>query len=220
MSPSLAPGHGVDLVHDDPLQRAEVLPCPRPEDQEEGLGGGDQDLAGLSLLALPGGGRGIAGPDVHSGHLEPLTQALGDPCDSGDGRPEVPLDVVDEGLERGHVEHADARLRARWAASQTVDGVEEGREGLSAARGRREEGVVTLGDGPPTGGLDRSGLGERLCEPAPRGRSEMIHGTHWVGLPSTRVRARCVAVPITGSTPIAWYARVIPGSPTPAPSRL
>ena len=180
-------GEGVDLVDDDGVDGAERLALAGAEDEVEGLGGGDEDLAGVFRLALAFALGGVAGADVDAdraeGELHPLR---GDAC-AGEGGAEVAFDVVDEGFERGDVEDADAFGSVVGEFGERVDRVEERGERLPGAGGRDEERVLAGGDERPASGLDGRGAGEALAEPGPGGGGEGVHGGTMVRAGADRV---------------------------------
>jgi len=163
---ALRRGHRVHLVHDDGLDRAQRGPRARAEDQEEGLGGCDQDLGGpagetlaLPLRRVPRAHRDL---DVGEGEPEPLRGAP----DPGQRRAEVPLDVVDERLEGGHVEESrPRRLARRVPARQIVDPGQKRGQRLAGPRRRDQERVAAGVDCAPAAALDLGRARERVVEP-------------------------------------------------------
>ena len=63
---ALGRGHRVDLVHDHPLDRAQRLARLRAENQEERLGRGHQDLAGIARKPAPRSCGRVARAHVHA----------------------------------------------------------------------------------------------------------------------------------------------------------
>ena len=162
---ALRPGDGVHLVEDQRLDRPQHLARLRREDEEERLGGRDEDVRRLArhLLALLL--RRVA--RAH-GHAQLRAQP-------GQRAAEVALDVVVQRLERRHVEQAQALARARV---QPVDAVEERRERLPRAGRRLDEDVPALRDRRPAERLGRRRLGERTLEPGPSLVSEQLERAH------------------------------------------
>ena len=110
---ALRAGDRVHLVEDHRADAAERLPRPRGEEQEERLGGGDQDVGRVPehLRRAPSRGVSPVRTPTESGEL-----------DAGQRPAQVPLDVVVERLERRDVEHlrpspASARSRAQRKAA-------------------------------------------------------------------------------------------------------
>ena len=93
-----------------------------------------------------------------------LAQPLGGQPDAGQRRPQVALDVVGQGLERGDVQDADvaglpAGRRRAGVAGQPIQAPQEGGQGLAAPRRGVDERVLPGADRRPALGL---GLGRRL----------------------------------------------------------
>ena len=173
---ALVARHRVHLVEDDRLHPAQGLPGLRGEQQEERLGGGDEDVRrlGRQLPALLGGG--VAGahrhPDVRLVQAQP---ARGVP-DPGQRGAQVPLDVHRQRLERGDVEHPGTPLRVggRRQRRQLVDRPQERGQRLTRTGRRDHQRVLALADRPPRPGLSLRRLGERAVEPRPGGRREPV----------------------------------------------
>ncbi len=170
---ALGAGDRVHLVQDHRLHAGQRVPRGGGEHQEQGLGGGDQDVrrAGGQGAAL--GGGGVAGADadldLRLGQAEPERLV----ADAGEGAAEVAFDVDREGLERGDVQDpaALAPVGGGRGGGELVECGEEGGQGLAGAGGRDDEDVRALGEGVPGAGLGRGGGGERPREPgAGRGR--------------------------------------------------
>ena len=147
VGPALGARDGVDLIDDDVLHAAQALACGTGEHQVERFGGRDEDVGRVAGDLPAVVGRRVAGPagdrDVRHGFTETLC-GQGDP---GERRPEVPLDVVGQGLERRDVEHADetGRLARRHRARmgrQTIERPKERREGFPATGGCVDERMV------------------------------------------------------------------------------
>ena len=145
----------VHLVEDHRLDGSEELAAPRGEEQEERLGGRDQDVRRLAQHLLPLALRGVARADADR---ELRAQA-------GEWAAEVALDVVVQRLERRDVEEPEALARGRV---QPVDADEEGGEGLARAGRRLDEHVAPAPDRRPRELLRRRRAGEGSLEPGPR----------------------------------------------------
>ena len=99
--PTLRPRDRVHLVQDHRLDAAQSLARLRGEEQEEGLGRGDQDVRRRLQHPPPLVGGRVPGADAD--------RELGaEPCERA---PQVPLDVVVEGLQRGDVEEPEPLAR-------------------------------------------------------------------------------------------------------------
>ena len=173
---------GVHLVQDDGLHAAECLAGLRGEDEEEGLGRGDEDVRAVAGEVPPFGLGGVRGAHRHLDGRDLGAEAGGGMADPDERGPEVALHVHGEGLHRGHVDHAAAvgGLRGGWGRHDAVEGPEEGGERLAGAGGRYDEGVLRLSDRLPRAGLGRRRAGERTREPLPCGRGEIGQGIHGV----------------------------------------
>ncbi|GAB3872476.1 hypothetical protein GCM10027610_137970 [Dactylosporangium cerinum] len=171
----------VDLVDDHRLDAAQGLPGLRGEQQEQGLGRGDQDVGRGLGEGPPLVGRGVAGahgdPDVGRHLPEPG----GGLPDAGERCPEIALDVDRQGLQWADIEHP-AALRGLHVGpgGELVERPEERRQGLAGAGRRDHEGVPVGADRPPGAGLRRGRRRERRTEPLPRRRPEptqLIHAS-------------------------------------------
>ena len=97
---ALGAGQGMDFVDDDVLDTAEDFGRLAREDEVQRFGRGDEDVRRVAHEMAPLFGRGIAGADADFDLGHRLAQAFGCQPDPGQRRPEVALDVVDEGLQR------------------------------------------------------------------------------------------------------------------------
>lgn len=179
MGAALRPGDGVDLVQDHRLDTGQGVARRRREHQEEGLGGGDQDVRRLGGHRAALGGRGVAGTDADPDLRLGLSEADGLLPDAGERAAQIALHVHRQGLERGHVQHtaALARLGGRGHRGQPVQGGEEGGQGFSGAGRGHHQHVRALGDGTPGTLLRGGGRGEGPAEPAAgRGRERVECG--------------------------------------------
>ena len=121
-------------------------------------------------------GRGVAradaDADVDGIEVEAGRLAL----DADERTAQVALDVDRECLERRDVQDAapaQAVVGDR-VVHEPVDRVQEGREGLAAARRCHDQRVVALRDGRPCPELGRRRAGERPGEPGPGGGGERV----------------------------------------------
>ena len=150
-APRLVPAMRVHLVEDDRVDAAQGLARLRRQHEEERLRRRDEDVG--RAPGQPGalGRRRVAGADADGdvGGLEAEAGRLA--LDADERAAQVALDVDREGLERRHVQHAAAAqaVVGDRVVHQPVDRVQEGGEGLAAARGRHDEGVVALRDRRP-----------------------------------------------------------------------
>jgi hypothetical protein len=167
MRPALGRDHRVDLVDDHRVDVGQGLAGPGGEQQEQRLGGGDEDVGRVGREAPAGLGRGVAG--AHPGGDVGQGQVLagrGRP-QPGQGRPEVALDVGGQGLERGDVEDPEPfPLGHRRGGGQPVDGRQERGQGLARPGGRDHQHVLLGGEGVPGAHLGLGGRGEGALEPA------------------------------------------------------
>ncbi len=88
----------VDLVDDDVLDAPQDLGRAAGQDQIERLGRGDQDVRRVADELAPLAGRGVSGPDADLDLRQRLAPIPGRQADAGQRRPQVALDVVDQGL--------------------------------------------------------------------------------------------------------------------------
>jgi hypothetical protein len=155
MRATLGAGDGVHLVHDHGLDRLQVLARPGGQEQEERLGGRDQDVRRLpqhrGALLL---GR-VAGADADA-QLR---------AEAGERPAEVALDVVVERFQRRDVQQAQALARLRV---EPVDPVEEGRKRLARAGRRLDQRVPPARDRRPAERLGRGRALEGCFEPGTR----------------------------------------------------
>ena len=140
----------VHLVHDDRLDPAQGLPRLRGEQQEERLGGGDEDVGRVRDDLAPLVGGGVTGPHRHRdlGFRQPEPpRRLPDP---GQRRPQVPLDVDRQGLQRRHVDHpaAPVLVRRRRRRRQPVDRPQERGQRLARPGRRDDQRVLALRRSP------------------------------------------------------------------------
>ena len=106
MRASLVPGHGVNLIHDNGLDRLEHgSPAGGSEHDVQRFGGSHQNMGRLARHALALGRGGIAGPHQHSDLRTGLARLLQNLADSLQGLGQVLLYVVAQGLQWRDVEH-------------------------------------------------------------------------------------------------------------------
>ena len=179
MGPPFGAGHGVDLVDDHVLDRRQHLARGGGQHQVQRLRGGDEDVgraAHQRPTVLLGGVTG-AGGDRHRRHRAP--GPLGGHGDAGQGRAQVALHVVGEGLERRHVEDPGARaLLGHRLGEQAVERPQEGSQGLARSRGSQDQGVLTAADGGPALLLGRRRPVKGRREPLPRQGREAVERWH------------------------------------------
>ena len=186
---ALAARDGVDLVDDHLLDIAEDLACLAGEQQVQALRRGHQDVRRVADEVTPGVRGRVAGARGDRDPRRLQAQPPGREGDPGQGCPQVPLDVVGEGLERRDVQHPDrTRLAARrsrsWVRRDPVQAPQERGQGLAAAGGSVDQRVLAAGDRGPAPGLSVGRGLERRLEPGPDGgpeRCERIGGGHGHG---------------------------------------
>ena len=153
------------LVEDHRLHGSEQLAAARGEEQEERLGGRDQDVRRCAQHLLALALRRVARADADR---ELRAQAR-------ERAAEISLDVVVQRLERGDVEEPQALTRSLVEA---IDADEKRGERLAGAGRRLNEDVPSAPDRRPRELLRRGRPGERSLEPGPRlGREdrERVH---------------------------------------------
>ena len=118
MAPTLVPGEGVNLVHDDRLHVPERLATPgRGEDQVEGLGRGDEDVRRAAEHLRPLAGRRVASPHLDADGLGRETFPGRELVDGLERTEQVLLHVVAERLERGRRTPRDVRSSRRLSSA-------------------------------------------------------------------------------------------------------
>ena len=168
---------GVDFVDDHVLDAAQDLGCLAGQDQVQGLGSGDQDVRRVADEVAPLLRGRVPGSDADFDLGDGQAGSLRGQADARQGRPQVPLDVVDQGLEGRHVQDADGSGvgprpgRARFGG-QPVQAPQERGQRLAASRGGVDQGVPARGDTSPAFRLGGSRPRKRRPEPLRRGRSE------------------------------------------------
>ncbi|MCB5281022.1 hypothetical protein BJQ89_00757 [Arthrobacter sp. ES1] len=185
---------GVDLVDDDGVHLAEGLPGLGREHQEEGFGGGDEDVRGVAQQRSSLRGRGVTGPDAHGDQRCGQVKAFGGLGDADQRCAQVAFDVDAERLERRDVEHpgfAFGRLSAGAFSSvkagqplglsggrdeQAVECPEKGCECFAGTGGGDDEGMRAGGNRVPGPFLGGCGRGEGAQEPVPGWPAEPVHG--------------------------------------------
>ena len=174
MGAAFGPGQGVDLVHDDVLDAAQDLGRLAGQDQVQRFGRGDEDVRRVADQVAPLVRRRVAGPDADLDLRHRLAQPLGRQADPGQRRPQVALDVVDQGLERRDVQDADRARRGRRArlrlAGQPIQAPQERGQGLATAGWGVDQRVAPGRDARPALGLGRSRAPRRPNGTTPRRR--------------------------------------------------
>ncbi len=160
---ALGPGDGVHLVHDHEADGAERLSRAGGQQEEEGLGGRDEDVRRVPEHRRALFRRGVPGANADRELRANARQ----------GAAEVALDVVVERLERADVEHLDA-----FAGRRAVEGPEERGERLPRAGRRLDQRVLSRRDRRPAAFLGRRRRVEGLLEPAADGGAERGEGAH------------------------------------------
>ena len=165
---------GMDLIDDDPAHAAKRLARLRGQDEIEGFRRRHQDVRGSLAKGATLPGRCIAGAQAHAHLADGGAESLGGQGDAGQRCTEVAVDVVDQGLQGGDVEDAQAlsRVRGLVLGQQTIQAPQEGGQRLAAAGGCTDQAVLPCGDGRPTLRLRLGGCLERTLEPRARGRLE------------------------------------------------
>ena len=164
---ALGRDHRVDLVDDHRVDVGQRLAGPGGEQQEQRLGGGDEDVGRVGREAAADVGRGVAGAHADGDVREGRVPAGRGRPQAGQGRPEVALDVGGQGLERGDVEDPEAlALGDRRGGGQAVDGRQERGQGLARPGGGDHQHVLVGGEGVPGADLGLGGRGEGTLEPA------------------------------------------------------
>ncbi len=173
----LGPGDRVDLVHDHVLDAPQDLARLAREEQIQALGRGDQDVGRVCDEVPALAGRGVPGPRGDRDVRGLLAQPLGRQRDPCEGRPQVPLHVVRESLERADVQHPDgAPVLPGWSGPRVTDEAvqapQERGEGLAAAGRRVDQRAAAGADRRPSLCLGLGGRLERRLEPGPHGGPE------------------------------------------------
>ena len=184
MCAPLGSGESVDLVDDDVLDAPQDLRCLAGEDQVERFGRSDQDVGRVLDEVAPFPGGRVAGPDADFDLRHRLAQPFGGQPDPGQRRPQVALNVVDEGLEGRDVQDADGRGRWRRFVRKTVQHPQKRGQSLAAPRWGVDQGVATGRDARPATDLGRRRRLEGRTEPLPDGGAE---GCQWIATPGARL---------------------------------
>jgi hypothetical protein len=161
---ALVGGQGVDLVDDHRTHVAQAAAARLGGEQdEERLGGGDQDVGRLADRVPPLLHCGVAGAHGRTQRQGEVAVFLGGGEDLRQRVLEVALDVVGQRLQRGDVEDVGVvlELAGYGLAGELIEAPEEGRERLARAGGRREQDVLARGDGRPRPALHRRGVAKR-----------------------------------------------------------
>ncbi len=141
---SLGTGHGVDLVEDDVLDRAEHLSDLRRGDQVERFGCGDEDVGWPAMHPAALIGRCVTGPEGRGDGRDRLeSEALGGMPDSGQRGAQVSVDVVGECLERRDVEHpAPLGGLGKRLVHEPIERPQEGGQRLAGSGRRMDQSVL------------------------------------------------------------------------------
>ena len=123
--------------------------------------------------AAPFGRGRVAGADGDAQVPQRLLELRGGRTDPGQGRAQVALDVVDQGLERRDVEDAHAGPVVIGEPRRPVDPPQERGQGLARPGRRDEQRMIAPGDDRPTGRLDLGPLGKLRAEPGLGGGVEL-----------------------------------------------
>src|SRR6266571_5382193 len=145
----------MNLVDDYPADAGKDLAGRARQEQEERLRGCDQDVRWMApdLPAVAGWRVARADRDA-DGRLREADPLRLQP-DAAQRCLQVALDIDRERLQRRDVENAaPLGLGGHRLRCQPVDAPEEGGERLATAGGRRHQGVLAGGDGPPAALLD------------------------------------------------------------------
>ena len=175
------PGNGVDLIDDHVLNGAQALARLARQEEIQRLGGGDQDVGRATRQEAALLGARVAGAQPDGDRRHGIAASPGGQRDPGQRRPEVPLDVVRERLERRDVEDPDrARpLPTGWRGGrpdEVVEAPQERGQGLAAPGGSMDQGVLARGDGSPALCLRGGWRRERGGEPVANRRAEDSEG--------------------------------------------
>ena len=181
---ALAAGQHVQLVDDDGVHAGEGRTRLRTEQQEQRFRGGHQYLRRLARLARALALRRVAGAHRDTDRTDRRLQTLGAALHARQRAAQVALYVVDQRLQRRHVQHPYATLLGEAAPRHAVQRVQEGRQRLAAAGCRNQQCMAAGGDRLPAASLDLGGYTEGFAEPVARGAAEGLE---------TFARARLVA---------------------------
>ena len=180
MRPSLAACHRVHFVDDHPTDAAQYLAGRRREDEIERFGCRYQDVGRVSSHPLSGIGWRVTGADegVDCGQGRATDAARG-VANSGQRRPEIPLDVMGQGLQGRDVEHAASTGLVRLGlGQQLIECPEECGQCLARPGGGVDQRVMAICDGGPAQGLGSGWLVERGLEPSAGCRGEGAERVH------------------------------------------
>ena len=208
MSPTFGTGHRLDLIDDDGLHAGQGLAGRAGQQQEEGLGSGDEYIGGGAGEGPPLIRRGVTRTHRHRDLWLRQAEPGGGVRDPDQRATQIALDVDGKRLHGRDVKDSAAGLAIlrRWGRGQAVERPQEGRQGLAGAGGRDDQGVLAAADGLPGALLGGRGLPETPAEPGGRRGGQAVQdvvghiGDH--PLTSHRHRARCSACSV-----IAAYTR-------------
>jgi hypothetical protein len=169
--------NGMYFVEDQRADALQVLARARGEEQIQRLRRRDQNVGRIAKHR-----RAL--------FLRRVTGANTDPqfgLQPGQRAAQVALDVVVQGLERGHIDQPQTLARL---GVEPVDAVEEGGERLAGARGRLDQRVPAVRNRRPTEHLGGSRRAESILEPGSRPGAENGERVH---LPRVLARGRSEA---------------------------
>ena len=166
---ALGGGDGVDFVDDHRVDVGERRARRRREHEIQTLRRRDENVGRIAQHALPVARARVAGAHRDERLAEVSPNALGGVTNSDDRSAKVLLHVECKRPQRRYVEHASRRRFVGVARDEPVDGHEERRERLAAARRRRNERVLAGEDLVEAVRLCRGGCGKRRREPRANG---------------------------------------------------
>ena len=200
VGPALGRHHRVDLVDDHRVDRCQGLASLGGEQQEQRLGGGDEDVGRVGREAAADVGRGVAGAHPDGDLGQGRVQAGGGRPQPGQRGPEIALDVGGKGLERGDVQDPEAlalgdrpgrrpggrwptgtrpgSCPTRWARPPARPGPGRGRPRRRPGPGwaRRRRPRTTLGSGPRTARARRALVLQPSAHPSAATRQRPLKG--------------------------------------------
>ena len=183
--------HRVDLVEDHCLDRRQGLPPPyRGQQERETLRCRDEKLGWSAQHPLPVARLGVAAAGLDPDVGEVGTRGLETFTDLADGFNEVGADVVVECPQGRDVENPGS-VRFGLPPREGIDGPEECRQRLAAARGSGDQQVFASGDARPASFLHIRRGTETLTEPVLDLRMEAVEGRHDRALVFLNVGQRC-----------------------------
>jgi hypothetical protein len=142
--------HRVDFVDDDRVGRDQPLAGVRGEQEKQRFRRRDENVGRLALKPRPLLRCRVAGPNRDGRHVDRSTRCVRHVGDADERRPEIPLDVHGECLQRRDVNHPAALFgRRQRLEHQPVEAPQKRRERLAAAgRCQDQRGFATCDRGP------------------------------------------------------------------------